>query len=137
MYKINQQKTKKNPPKKGDVPEPCYAYGLQGMFLSDNRYYLRNEFIFGCGCHAPLPNLSFRSKHSNCHGQMDSYLLRPLLHYTNYFYPLMIDGNIGRGMVSDETSKTGLTGPQKVTIGHINHWITSRYMYTCMYNQLY
>ncbi len=135
MYKINQQKTKKNPPKKGDVPEPCYAYGLQGMFLSDNRYYLRNEFIFGCGCHAPLPNLSFRSKHSNCHGQMDSYLLRPLLHYTNYFYPLMIDGNIGRGTVSDETSKTSLTGPQKVAVGRVNHWITSRYMY--MYNQLY
>ena len=124
VFKINDRKAHPTKNITKTEPVPCFAYSLQGMFPYVELPVNRNDIGYPCGCHAPLPNLSVRSKHFL---NSDRFLLRPLLHYVNYFYPVMVDPNIGRGAVSELTGKTGLTVPQKVAIGRVNNWIKTRY----------
>ena len=141
--KKQQGGAKKDPPPAEEKP---FAYGLQEMFPHDFSPIRRSDINHGQGYHACLPNVLYRTRRGMA--EQDCYLLRPLLHYTNYFYPLMVDSKIEGNVRIGESSQTGqnsLTVARTIAIGRVNHWINTRlYQYplkahnlSCMCNWKY
>ena len=112
-----------------------HAYGLQKLFECKERAIKSGDIDFNFGLHSPLPRLNYRMKQVfiTCysistyaaHGQMECLYLRPLLHYTNYLYPLLVSD--GKGKHKDQSTAID------TAIQRVNYWINSRYNILLIY----
>lgn len=75
------------------------------------------------GYHCPIPD-PYDPFHSSLGMYTESgELLRYLLHYCNYFYPVTLnDGN-------SKTSPSVTVPLQKVAVDRVNYWIKSRFIF--------
>ncbi len=108
---------------------PQHAYGLQKLFDSKERVIKSGDIGFNFGLHSPLPRLNYRMKQVFQNipyyytyavlGRMECLYLRPLLHYTNYLYPLLA--------ADDKGQHKGQSTVMNTAIQRVNYWIASRY----------